>query len=104
MPDSGKLKIVKIFQQAQNTIIIHPNDGFDLGMMTLEYEVDIYWNADEQAFAAGSIKAEKGKIILKNQCPQGTINLSKKDVDKIKDAVYITLSYSEPNLLVKTSE
>jgi hypothetical protein len=97
----GALKVMSDFTQKESTVIIHPNDGFDLGLMTVSYDVDIYYNISEEDLAAGKGTPLSGKIELKNECTNGTAILSMKSVEKMGKPKNVFLCYDSGKLLIR---
>ncbi|MBN2652553.1 MAG: hypothetical protein JXR63_09225 [Spirochaetales bacterium] len=60
----------------KNRMVIHPNEGFDLGLMKLEYDIDVYATSDVNSFVANELESEKGSIYLENECGNGMIKIS----------------------------
>ncbi len=59
-------------------IIIHPNEGFDLGLMNTTNEVNIYPNANIETFNAEENQYIPGIVFLSNSCKHGKISFNKK--------------------------
>jgi len=76
MKTSGLLTASGDFKQKKDVIVIHPNDGFDLGLMTTKYQVQIVMGETPETFLKGGGKAVPGTLLLVNECPNGTIRLN----------------------------
>ena len=57
------------------TIHIHPNDGFDLGLMATEYTVRIYVGTDALTREPADSEFVYGKLHLKNSVRHGYVEL-----------------------------
>ncbi|MDA3940514.1 MAG: hypothetical protein PF693_14590 [Spirochaetia bacterium] len=74
MKQTGDLKVLTDQRLSEKEIIINPNDGFDLSLMMTEADVALYFEDNpEQIFA---------KIIQKNECTLGTVELGQKSINK----------------------
>ncbi len=71
-----------------NQLSIHPNDGFDLGMMTSGYDVEV-----EGA----------GPMFLKllNECPQESVELPPKLFEKYGKPAHAVLKYDGSKLFIE---
>ena len=74
---TGTLKTAPSQHLPRGHVGLHPNDGFDLGLMTKSHHVD--WcteleGADFLKGASGTILS--AKIELLNQCPHHTLQLN----------------------------
>jgi hypothetical protein len=104
MKNTGNLNVLGDFTLQENILIIHPNDGFDLGMMTTSYTVNICRGVSVEEFKESSGEKLSGQIELKNECPTGTIEMGLKSWEKIGKPKYVKLYYEEPDLLIIRSE
>jgi len=100
LKNTGELNVLADFTMSEDTLVIHPNDGFDLGMMTVSYPVYIYRGATFQDFTEEKGDKISGKIHLKNECRMSTLELSKKSYEKLGQPKKVQLFYEEPNLLI----
>lgn len=62
----------------EDDIVIHPNEGYDLGIISPTTPVKIFSNLTIEQFKDCSAGFFKGNLLLKNQCRIGTIHLGKK--------------------------
>jgi len=69
-------------------IIIHPNDGYDLGMMTDRYTVTMKDKSGDLA----------GEVLLKNECNTGTVILNLGFWEEIGKPKKIKLEYKDGNI------
>lgn len=67
---------------------IHPNDGFDLGLMTTGYEVEL----------EGTGRAE---IRLRNECPKDSLELSPGLFDRLGKPNRVVLKYDGSRLYIE---
>jgi hypothetical protein len=104
MKNTAALTALSHLGQAENTIVIHPNDGFDLGLLTLKREIRIFSNMTMDQFQARSAGFMQGIIILENRCKLGTIELNPGFWKKIGRPKSIQLFIEDDGLLLKTDE
>lgn len=100
MKTSGLLAASGDFKQKKDVIVIHPNDGFDLGLMTTQYEVRIVMGETQEAFQKGSGKAVPGRLLLANDCPNGTIRLNLGQWQELGKPRELRLCCEEDKILV----
>ena len=62
---------------------IHPNDGFDLGVMTTDIVVKIYAGSGIDELEDPDTRFVYGKLYLENETTMGTCELSLKTVQKL---------------------
>jgi hypothetical protein len=77
----------------EKTVHLHPNDGFDLGLMTTEYVVRLHvgpqtdpQSIDEKAFIYG-------KVRLKNEVRPGHLELGLKSSERLDGSKQATVHY-----------
>ncbi len=56
-------------------LAIHPNDGFDLGLINTQHHVSI---CNQTAAQGNNTSSFRGRILLKNSCRSGTLQVSQK--------------------------
>jgi hypothetical protein len=100
MNNTAPLNVLGDFSMTEDTLVVHPNDGFDLGLMTVSHPVYIYRGISLDDFKAGNGERVSGKIHLKNECRLGTVEMSLKSWEKIGKPKKVQLYYENPNLLI----
>ena len=100
MKKTSPLNVLGDFCMKEDTLVIHPNDGFDLGLLRTSYPVYIYFGCSPSDFAAGTGEKLSGKILLENKCRLSTVEMGKKAWEKLGKPKRVELIYSEPNILV----
>jgi hypothetical protein len=79
MKKTEKLRVAASSALACDRLVIHPNDGFDLGMMTKEHEVSVCTEIGIDQFLGGSSgTVSPAHVELRNECPQRTIQVAPK--------------------------
>jgi len=71
-----------------NQLSIHPNDGFDLGLMTTGYEVEL----------EGSVHAQ---LRLRNDCPKASVELPLRLYESLGKPSMAVLRYDGTKLFIE---
>ena len=80
---TAELSVLGDYSFDEKTINIHPNDGYDIGLMTSSHVVRIYAGCTPQEFADGTASHIFGTLYLKNECRMGTVEMSLKTTEKL---------------------
>lgn len=91
------LSVIGDFSFGEDQINIHPNDGFDLGLMTAQYAVTVFLRSITDGEAGTG-----GTIFLKNECRVGTVELSLKTAKALGNPKRVRLGYDNGKLLIQT--
>lgn len=106
MKETGFLNVLSDRNFKEQQIIINPNDGFDLGLMTTEATVDMYVGDSLDVLDDPNAEKIPSRIYQKNECRLGTVELSYKVVGKLGGARKVRLHLQDdspyPKLLVGT--
>ncbi len=100
MKNSSELNVLADFSMSEDTLVVHPNDAFDLGMMKTSYPIYIYRGISIADFKEKKGERMSGKIFLNNDCRLGTVEMGKKGWERIGKPKRVQLYYEEPNLLI----
>lgn len=76
MKKTGPLRVSGSTAIQAGRFHIHPNEGFDLGLMTTAYRVNLVTGVDLQHFAQGEGETQPATVWLLNECPQQTLQLN----------------------------
>lgn len=72
MKKTAILELVFSQHIPRGTVIVHPNVGFDLGLMTKTHDVQWCTGLDARSFlSGGSADSEPVEVDLRNECPPG---------------------------------
>ena len=99
---TDRLIVRPTFSQKESTVIMHPNDGYDLGLMTSVNEVVLYRGCAVGDFTSSRGTSIDGRVFLKNECPVGTVELSLQTTEKLGRPDGVRLYYLEGKLLIAT--
>jgi hypothetical protein len=84
----------------KNNIIIHPNEGYDLGLINHSTPVKIYANTSIDKFKIAEENISEGSVVLENSCKQGNVQLSKKFWNLIGKPQQVRLHYEDNKILI----
>ncbi|OHD13111.1 MAG: hypothetical protein A2Z96_00290 [Spirochaetes bacterium GWB1_48_6] len=85
MKYSVPLKVNSSMSMAANRLHIHPNEGFDLGLMTTHYDIELD-------------NVGPMEIWLLNECPKQTLELNSKIWEKMGKPGKVVLQMDEGKL------
>ncbi|MFP4377829.1 MAG: hypothetical protein ACLFP4_12370 [Spirochaetales bacterium] len=86
MKSTSVLTVLGDFSMDEKTVNIHPNDGFDLGLMTTEYVVRLHVGTQDDPSAIEEKEFLYGKIHLKNEVRAGHVELGLKSSERLGGA------------------
>ena len=95
MKESDALQVLGDFSFDEKTLNIHPNDGFDLGLMMTAHVVELFTGIQPHELADAEPSGMYGKINLKNECRVGSIELSLKAVERMGGPKEVKLFYED---------
>jgi len=91
MRKTGALRVLCPHGLPESRLNLHPNEGADLGMMTLSNSVTL----DE---------GEKGEVHLLNECPRETVEISAKYWERIGKPARAVLSLDGDKLSIEPAK
>jgi hypothetical protein len=95
MKESDTLQVLGDFSLDEKTVNIHPNDGFDLGLMMSSHVVEMVDDVQPSELATAEGSGLYGKINLKNECKVGSVELSLRTVEKMGGPKRVKLFYED---------
>ncbi len=102
--ETSYLNVLADFSFPEDQIVINPNDGFDLGMMMTESHVAIVYNESPATIDGSTSLRIRGRVIQKNECRLGTVELSLKAMEKMgnprKIRLHVMTEEKPPLLMV----
>ena len=78
MKRSELLKVIPDTGFAPGKLVMHPNEGYDLGLMRQSHDIEVCINQPLEAFSKGSCPHISGSLFLENECRHGVVEMSKK--------------------------
>ena len=100
MKYTHQLHVIEDPRIPEKTIKIHPNDGYDLGLMTYEYKLRIFANCTAEDFNKESCNFISGEVHQLNECRVGTISISPKYSKSLGNPDEVKLIAHEDKLLI----
>jgi hypothetical protein len=97
---TDNLSVRGTFSQKEDRVILHPNDGYDLGFMMTDQSVHLFYGISLEDFSAARGPSISGSVQLRNKCTLGTIELSLKSADKLGKPGHVRLYYHDGRLLI----
>lgn len=102
--ETAFLQVLGDYSFDEKTVRIHPNDGFDLGVMTTDIVVQIYAGESLDELDSPDTKFVYGTLYLENNTTMGTCELALKTVQKLGSPKKVRLHLVEneeyPKLLI----
>lgn len=102
--ETSFLQVLGDYSFDEKTVRIHPNDGFDLGVMTTDIVVKIYAGNSLEEIENSDTTFVYGKLYLENATTMGNCELSLKTVQKLGSPKKVRLHLIEgddyPKLLI----
>lgn len=90
---TGPLSLMGDYSFDEKTINIHPNDAYDLGLMTSRAVVQIFVDCSVEEFLQGSVQSTYGNLYLKNETRMGTLEVSLKTAQKLGKPKQVRVLY-----------
>jgi hypothetical protein len=91
---TAPLNILGDFSMDEKTINTHPNDGFDLGLMTTEHVVRIHVGSATDPDAIPETDFIHGKIHLRNEVKNGHLEMGLRAAEKLGGARRAVVHYA----------
>jgi len=89
--ETGFLKVLADYSFSEKVLVVNPNDGFELGLMTTETTVVLYPGGSLDNLEKSDGDGYHARIYQKNECRLGTIEMSLKTAEKMGHPKYIRL-------------
>jgi hypothetical protein len=106
MKETGLLKVIGDRSFSEKTIVINPNDGFDLGLLMTEATVVVHQGDSLDALEDPNAETLYARIYQKNECKLGTIELSLKTVEKLGNPKHVRIHMNDgspyPKVFIST--
>ncbi len=81
--ETGRLKVIGDVSIPMNRIIVNPNDGYDLGLLTSAHAIKIFGNAASPDGTTRDGYLLDGQLLQENSCGLGTAIIGMKLVKLI---------------------
>jgi 23S rRNA-/tRNA-specific pseudouridylate synthase len=100
MKHTAPLKVKRIEEIEEQNLVIHPNDGYDLGLMSRYYDIQLHSNITAEEFNQTPAAEVNAKIELANECHLGTVEMSLSFWEHLGEPEEVFLIYDNNKLLV----
>ena len=90
-----ELSVIADYSFDEKTINIHPNDGYDLGLMMTDAVVRIFVDCTMDEFMSGQAGHIFGTLHLKNETKAGTIEMSLRTAQRIGRPKQVRLYFDD---------
>ena len=101
MKNTGALSTIADTSVPYNKIVINPNDGYDLDLLSKDYLIKAYAGVSLDDFATGEGMVFVGSVVLENSCKLGTVVLNRKTLEQIGRPSKVALYYEDGRLLIQ---
>lgn len=92
--------IVKTSLSITDELILHPNEGYDIGLMNTKTQVKIFANVPVEIFNVGDREFINGRIVLSNSCKHKEININHKYWKKIGSPHKVRVFFDDNKILI----
>ncbi len=100
MKSTEYLTVMSDLKLRRNDLVIHPNDGYDLGLLSRDNEVRIFAGTGVEDFAAGKGEGVAGIIRLHNSCTVATVHMNPARWNELGKPRLVRLAYEKDRLLI----
>ena len=100
MRSTGYLRTMGDFSLPRDVLVMHPNDGYDLGLLSTHNPLHIFMDCTLEDFQAGNGTAKTGNIHLKNDCPHSTLRINLAMWNTLGKPRHVKLVCRDHNLLI----
>ncbi len=76
MQSTGHLTMMGDFGLPGNVLVLHPNDGYDLGLLASHNPLRVFLGVSLEDFEAGKGVSAGGSLHLKNDCTPTTLRIN----------------------------
>ncbi len=99
MKQTAQLDIVVSFVK-KDRVVIHPNDGFDIGLIALSNPVKMFMNCNDGQFLESTVDHSIVDLSLLNECKPGTIQMHKTIWEKLGKPPKIVVKYHDGKIML----
>lgn len=85
----------------RNVLILHPNDGYDLGLIAINSTMKLCIGATEEDFLSGKVSHSLASVRLENKCALSTLQMNAAWWNEIGKPRLIRLCCHENRILLQ---
>jgi hypothetical protein len=100
MKSTGMLTSMGDSGLGRHIIVLHPNDGYDLGLLAMHNKVEIVSGQCMDDFTDGAGKGVHGTLLLKNECTPATVRMNLALWSDIGKPRRVALSFEKDRLFI----
>jgi hypothetical protein len=100
MKQTEELTVINDLSLKEYEVVIHPNDGFDLGLLDKHNYIKIFSRATIEEFKKEDGHHMPGQLSLANECRSGTVTISSKHWNSLGKPKKVKLFYNANKLLI----
>lgn len=89
--ETGFLKVLADYSFSEKMLVVNPNDGFDLGLMTTEVTVFLHTSGSIDDLRQPGSEGFPARLYQKNECRLGTVEMSLATSEKMGSPRHVRL-------------
>ncbi len=98
---STTILTINVLFTGKDKVAIHPNDGFDLGLISPSNHVKLFVNCNDGQFIEETVDHSIVDLVLPNECKQGTIEMHKILWEKLGKPTKAIIKYHEGKIMIE---
>ena len=95
---TGPLTVLSDPHQGEEIVYLNPNDALDLGLMLTTNSHTIVTTVSRDNMLYGNLVFKNGSIIIKNECREGTVEVSLRFWEKIGKIQTLILAFKNDQI------
>jgi len=100
MRHTEELTVINDLSLKEYEVVIHPNDGFDLGLLDKHNYIKVFSRNTLEDFKKEDGRYMPGQLSLANKCHTGTVMISSKHWNSLGKPKMVSLIYHDKKLLI----
>lgn len=100
MKHTEELTVINDLSLKEYEVLIHPNDGYDLGLLDKHNYIKIFSTDTIEEFKKEDGQHIPGQLALANECRIGTVIISPKHWNSLGKPKKVKLIYNDKKLLI----
>ena len=100
MKQTEELTVINDLSLKEYEVVVHPNDGYDLGLMDKHNYIKVFSRNTLEEFKKDDGRYMPGQLSLANECRIGTVIISSKHWKSLGKPKKIKLFYNAKKLLI----
>ena len=100
MKHTEELTVINDLSLKEHEVVIHPNDGYDLGLLDKHNYIKLFSTKTLEEFKKEDGRYMPGQLSLANECRTGTVMISSKHWNSLGKPKKVKLIYKDKKLLI----